>query len=101
MDVDLEVELLVGKDVARVKLAIIKVGIERPIGELATDILDGRHIFREQVDGSTKGRGSDGRGCTGTAVEVDAAEELGREESPGVMRRRVSVIERNAIEVNV
>ena len=101
VNVDLEVELLTGKDVAGVILCVVKIGIERTVGELAADILDGRHVFGEQVDGAAEGRGSNGRGGAGTAVEVDAAEELSREEGPGVVRGGVGVVERNAIEVDV
>ena len=53
------------------------------------------------MDGAAKGRGSNGGGGAWTAVEVDAAEELRGEEGPGVVRRRVSVVERNAVEVDV
>jgi hypothetical protein len=35
------------------------------------------------------------------AIEVDSAEKLSREESPRVMRRRVGVVKRKTIEVNV
>jgi len=37
----------------------------------------------------------------GLRSRVDSAEELSGEEGPGVVRRRVGVVERNAIEVDV
>src|SRR5712671_5613565 len=101
MEIDLKVELLVRQDVGRVKLAVVKIGIERTVGELTPNILDGRHVFGEYVDGAAKGRGSDGRGGAWTAIEVDSAKKLSRKEGPGVVRRRVRVVERNTVEVDI
>src|SRR5437870_8884905 len=101
MNIDLEVELLVGKDVRRVKLGVVKIGIERAVGELTPNILHWRHVFGKDVDRAAKRRRSDGRGSAWAAIEIDSAEELSREEGPGVMRRRVGVVERDTIEVNV
>src|SRR5882757_2476064 len=53
------------------------------------------------MDGPSKGSGPNGRSSTGTAVEVDAAEKLRGEEGPGMVRRRVGVVEGNAVEVDV
>src|SRR5258705_3085353 len=101
VDVQMEVELLVGKDIGRIELAVVKISIVRTVGELTTDILDRRHVFGEQVDGAAKGGGSNCRGGAWTAVEVDAAEELRREKRPRVMRGGVGVVEGDAVEVDV
>src|SRR5271168_2014772 len=53
------------------------------------------------MNGAAEGRGPDGGGGAGRAVKVDATDGLPGKESPGVMRRRVGVIERNTVEVDV
>ena len=53
------------------------------------------------MNGASEGSGSDVGGSAGTAVEVDAAEELRGEEGPGVMGRRIGVVERDAVEVDI
>ncbi len=67
---------------ARIVFAVVKIGVEGAVRELTADVLDGRHVFREQVDGTPEGRGPNGGGGPGAAVEVDAAEELRGEEGP-------------------
>ena len=53
------------------------------------------------MDGAAEGRGPDGGGGAGAAVEIDAADGLCGEEGPGVMRGGVGVVEGNAVEVDV
>src|SRR5258705_9970452 len=98
VDVQMEVELLVGKDIGRIELAVVKISIERTVSELTTDILDRRHVFGEQVDGAAKGGGSNCRGGAWAAGGVDAAEELGREKGPPGVGGGVGVVEEDAVE---
>jgi hypothetical protein len=101
VDVDLKAEFMARQDIAGVILAIVEISIEGTVGELTAKILDGREFLGEQVDRTSKGRGSDSGGGAGTAVEVDAAEELRGEEGPGVVSGAVSVVEGDAVEVDV
>jgi len=54
VDVDLEVEPMTGQEVAGVVLCIVKIGIERTVGELTTTLWTGDNIFGEQMDGAAK-----------------------------------------------
>ena len=55
----------------------------------------------EQVDGAAERGVADGRSRARRAVEVDAAQELRREERPGVMRDAVGIRPGNAVELDV
>jgi len=54
--------------------------------------------MRHHVDGTAEIRRTDGRGGSGTAIEERLPDELPWEESPRVMRRRIRIVERNAVE---
>src|SRR5208337_432252 len=55
----------------------------------------------QQMDGAAEWRRPNRRCRAGTAVEVHSADPLRRKKRPGVMRGRVGVIKRNAVEVDV
>ena len=80
---------------------VIKISVERAAGERRPQILNRRKVLRQQVNRSAKRRGPNGGRRSRRAVKVDSAQELRGEKCPRVMRRRVRVVERNAVEVDV
>src|SRR6266851_65215 len=88
-------------EVAGVVVGVVEKGVEGAVGDAATNGLVCRHLFGQEVDGAAEGRGADGGGGTGAAIEVDAADPLRGEEGPGVVGGAVGVVEGDAVEGDV
>ena len=73
-------------------------GVPGAVGTLGADALLGLEHPGEQVDGAAVVGGSEGRGGTGAAVDIGAAQEHAWEEGPGMVGRAVGVLEWNPIE---
>ena len=102
VDVDEEIRLLVGStEVAGVVGAVEEEGVEGAVGEAAADVLLRSELLGEEMDGAAEGRGPNGGGSAGAAVEVDSADPLRGEEGPGVVAGGVGVVEGDAVEVDV
>ena len=79
LNVDLEVQPVVGKNISGVVLAIVKVSIEGTIRKLAPKVLNGRKVLGKEMNGSAKRRRSYGRSGARASVEVDATDTVLKE----------------------
>ena len=88
-------------EVSGIELRVVEPRVEGAVGALSLNHRRGAEAPRHQVDRAAVGRRADRGRRSRAAVEVRVADELRREERPRVVRRRVGVVERNAVERDV
>jgi hypothetical protein len=101
MDVEPSRLSLCRAECCRSRTAVIEIGVEGAVGECRRGCsARARGSLESRWMEPPNGVGPMVEACRG-AVEVDAAEPLRREEGPGVVGRRVGVVEGDAVEVDV